>query len=130
MKIFLDANVLFTAAYNPQGKAFLLIQSNLNFISSDYAIDEARRNLALKQKSALDTFDKLIKNIQVVILFPNIICPIDIADKDKPIFTAAWVSESTHLLTGDIKDFGKYMNKPSETKNIIIQTVSEFLNSL
>ena len=130
MKIFLDANVLFTAAYNPQGKAFLLIQSDLHFVSSDYAIDEARRNLKVKKKSALDTFDKFIKNIEVVILFPNIVCPIDIADKDKPIFTAAWISESTHLLTGDIKDFGIYMNKAAETKNIIIQTVSEFLNSI
>ena len=108
----------------------MLIQSNAYIVSSDYAIDEARRNLLLKKKSAVEIFDSFVAKIEVVVLFSNVICPIEIAEKDKPIFKAAWISECTHLITGDLKDFGKFMNKPEKTKGICIQTVSDFLDSL
>ena len=43
---------------------------------------------------------------------------------------AAIRSQATHLLTGDLKDFGALMNKPRQTAGIVIQTVAEFLSSL
>jgi predicted nucleic acid-binding protein len=52
MIVFLDANVLFTAAHNPQGKAALLIEWGQAGIwrltTSHYAIEEARHNLRRK----------------------------------------------------------------------------------
>ena len=52
MKLFLDANVLFTAAHNPQGKAALTIElgkrRHWGLATSHYASEEARRNLAQK----------------------------------------------------------------------------------
>jgi hypothetical protein len=34
------------------------------------------------------------------------------------------------LLTGDIKDFGPYMNDKDKSSGVLIQTVGEFLNSI
>ena len=34
--------------------------------------------------------------------------PIELPDKDKPIFAAAVTSGATHLLTGDFRHFGPY----------------------
>ena len=46
---------------------------------------------------------------------------------DQPIFQAALACQATHLLTGDIKDFGSFMNQPENTFAICIQTAAEFL---
>ena len=50
MRLFLDANVLFTAAHNPRGKAALVIdlgrEGHWEIYSSAYALEEATRNLA------------------------------------------------------------------------------------
>ena len=49
MRVFLDANVLFTAAHNPDGLSRLLFDLGrhkvLTLISSPLAVDEARANL-------------------------------------------------------------------------------------
>ena len=79
MRLFLDANVLFTAARDPRGKAALVIE-------------------------------------------------LELAAKDIPIFQAAVVCDASHLLTGDLKDFGPLMNRPEETSGILVQTVSDFLD--
>ncbi len=52
MRLFLDANVLFTAAHNPEGKAAFVIElggkGKWELYSSHYALEEARRNLVKK----------------------------------------------------------------------------------
>ena len=51
MRLFLDANILFTAAHNPKGKARLVIelgtQGYWELFSSRNALEEARRNLEI-----------------------------------------------------------------------------------
>ena len=51
-RIFLDANVLFTAAHNPRGKAAFIVEVGRDdfwkLYSSAYAVAEARRNLEIK----------------------------------------------------------------------------------
>jgi hypothetical protein len=49
---------------------------------------------------------------------------------DQPIFQAALACQATHLLTGDIKDFGSFMNQPENTFAICIQTAAQFLSHL
>ncbi len=56
--------------------------------------------------------------------------PKGLAQKDQPIFQAAMACQASHLLTGDLKDFGPFMNQPGNTFGICIQTVAEFLNFL
>ena len=57
-------------------------------------------------------------------------CPVILPEKDRPILEAAIHCKASHLLTGDIKDFGPFMNNPSLTGGVLIQTVSGFLDGL
>ena len=65
-RVFLDANVLFTAAHNPAGKAALLFElADLgcwSLISSRLACEEARRNVLIKFPASLVRLEELIKS--------------------------------------------------------------------
>lgn len=131
MKLFLDANVLFTAAHNPGGKAAFVIalgeEDYWEVVTSSLAIEEARRNLEIKFPDALDAFVSLVDAVDVVPAVFDEKCPIELPEKDVPIFLAAVGAKCTHLLTGDLRHFGKFMNNPKQTSSVLIQTVAEFL---
>jgi predicted nucleic acid-binding protein len=130
IRLFLDANVLFTAAHNPSGKAALIIdlrtQSYWEVVTSSYAIEEARRNISIKFPDCLDGFETLISSIIKAPSRSGRGCPVPLPEKDRPILEAAIQCKATHLLTGDIKDFGPFMNNANLTGGVLIQTVSEF----
>jgi hypothetical protein len=131
LKLFLDANILFTAAHRPSGKsAFVIEKAREGFwqvVTCQLAIDEARRNLEAKYPKAVDSFDRLLKDVGLVPTIVGPRCPIDLPKKDIPIFLSAWRSGATHLLTGDLRDFGRFMNQPKKTRGVLIQTVAAFL---
>ncbi|MDA8413303.1 MAG: PIN domain-containing protein [Desulfobacteraceae bacterium] len=134
-RVFLDANVLFTAAHNPHGKAALLMQlaaaNSLKLFTSAYAREEAERNISAKYPGSLTGFKHLIKSITVVpVTNPPADYPENLPAKDAPIFAAAVYCRATHLLTGDIKHFGPLMNNPNLCGGMIVQTVAEFLMSI
>jgi uncharacterized protein len=134
MRLFLDANVLFTAAHNPGGKASLVIELGVQgyweLLSSPYALEEARRNLERKFPRSLESLDTLQRGIRIVEHQAGLGFPEGLAQKDQPIFQAALACQATHLLTGDLKDFGSFMNQPENTFGICIQSVAEFLNHI
>ena len=134
MRIFLDANILFTAAHNPNGKAALVIELGRRgcwvLYSSAYAWEEARRNLARKFPDSLENLEGFRQFICFVEHRPDCHFPEGLAAKDRPIFQAACTAKATHLLTGDHKDFDIFMNQPEATFGIHIQTVAEFLAGL
>ena len=131
IRLFLDANVLFTAAHNPFGKAALIIdlgaQGNWEVMSCSYAIEEARRNISIKFPDYLKRFEILMPMVIKVPFRSGLNCPVLLPEKDRPILEAAIHCKATHLLTGDIKDFGPFMNHANLTGGVVIQTVSEFL---
>jgi predicted nucleic acid-binding protein len=134
VKLFLDANVLFTAAHNPEGKSAFVIElageGMWEVVTSPFALEEARRNLETKFPDAVLSLERSMKSVALV---PSVIegnCPLDLPRKDVPIFLSALGAGCTHLLTGDWKDFGRFMNAPEDTSGILIQTVAEFLSSL
>ena len=133
-RVFLDANVLFTAAHNPSGKAALVIalgvRGKWEVVSSSYAAEEARRNIALKFPQSQSRLQVLIDSISINASGSGADCPVKLPEKDRPIMEAAIRARATHLLTGDLRDFGALMNKPRQTAGIVIQTVAEFLSSL
>lgn len=134
MRLFLDANVLFTAAHNPTGKAALVLELGAKgaweVISSTYAAEEARRNIAIKFPVAQARLEKLLEPVRLVVSGTGTECMLALPDKDRPIMESAMHAGATHLLTGDIRDFGPFMNKPKKTSGIVIQTVAEFLAAL
>jgi predicted nucleic acid-binding protein len=134
IRLFLDANVLFTAAHNRSGKAALIIDLGARgyweVMSCSYAIEEARRNILIKFPDSLKRFEALIVKVIKVPSRSGRHCPVILAEKDRPILEAAIQCKASHLLTGDIKDFGPFMNKPNLTGGVVIQTASEFLEGL
>ncbi len=70
MRVFLDANVLFTAAHNPGGKAAFVIELGVarHFLlfTSDAALVEAERNLAAKYPHSLPILEALMNNINLL----------------------------------------------------------------
>lgn len=112
MRIFLDANILFSASL-PKSRVRVLLDSvggNADLITNLYAVEEARRNLELKRQDALDAFDRLISSCIISGVATTQIT-IAIAKKDVPILGGAIASDATHLLTGDKLDFGVLFGK-------------------
>ncbi len=132
LRLFLDANILFTAAYSPEGMSALLFELGLRgvltLLTSEHAVEEARVNLHIKQPSALGRFDRL-GNLLEVVHTPSK-CPLvlDLPEDDLSIFGAALAGRATHFITGDKKHFGKYFDKPDDTGGIYIQTVRQFFD--
>ncbi len=131
-QLFLDANVLFTAAHNPRGKASLVIsfaaKGLWQIATSSYAVEEARRNLQQKYPQSINAYEAQLARIQVYASGKGTHCPLSLPQKDRPIFESALSCSATHLLTGDMKDFGHHMNNPNKSEGILIQTVAEFLD--
>jgi predicted nucleic acid-binding protein len=131
---FLDANVLFTAAHNPKGKASFAIESGRDgpylLFTSDAAFEEAKRNLDIKYPDCLARLDDLLSRVTIFVADLSAPFPEGLPQKDAVIFQAAVACEATHFLTGDHRHFRSFMNRPDSTYAIIIQTVSEFLAAL
>jgi hypothetical protein len=129
--IFLDANILFTAAHNPLGKAALIVelgaQGHWQILTLTLAVEEARRNLGIKFPACLTRLEFILAKVMVLSSVSGPACPIDLPEKDRPIFLTAVKCRATHLLTGDIRHFGPYLNAPSRTAGVAIMTVGEFL---
>ena len=107
-RVFLDANVLFSAAYRSDaGLSQLWKLKQVMLCSSRYAVEEARANLADEDQrirlnhlsSSLALFEARDKGLSRSVLLP---------EKDRPILLAAIEARATHLLTGDVKHFGPY----------------------
>ena len=134
MRIFLDANILFTAAHNPEGKAAFVIELGkagyFSLFTSDAAREEAMRNLLVKYPDVVPLFEGLLNGIKVLSADPPAPYPKKLPPKDAVIFQAAVSCRATHFLTGDLRHFGPLMNRPDATNSIIVQTVGEFLSSI
>lgn len=135
-RLFLDANVLFTAAHRPLGKAAFLFDTLAHagtdparwlLLSSAYAIEEARRNLVVKLPDAVPRFEGLLALTQVVAQPAAPRLHLVLPAKDEPIWAAAHAAGATHLLTGDLRDFGPHMNRAPATGGVVIQTVAQYL---
>ena len=112
MRVFLDANILFSAA-PPKSRLRALLEivnRHGECITNAYAVEEARRNLALKQPSWVPHLETLLRRLEQV---PGLVTdlPVKLPTKDVPILGGAIAGIATHLLTGDQQDFGAYFGR-------------------
>jgi uncharacterized protein len=125
-RVFLDANVVFSAAYREQsGLSRLWELKGIKLITSTYAAQEADRNLESSKQVA--RLQKLLESVEVVKAgYSEAFKPRDIKlpDKDLPIMQAAVESNASYLLTGDITHFGAYLGKT--VHGVTISTPAEF----
>ncbi len=109
-RLFLDANVLFSAAYRPDAGIARLWQLNhVELLTSPYAAEEARVNLI--EKDQRQRLGRLLERVRIVIGVSGIPPGITLPEKDRPILQAAIQAGASHLLTGDKRHFGKYFGR-------------------
>jgi predicted nucleic acid-binding protein len=127
-RLFLDANVLFSAAYRTDaGVTRLWSDERWALITSEYAIEEARRNLDEREQLArLEELLLEVERLPSVSLAADLRGQIELREKDWPILGGAISANATHLITGDRRDFGPYFG--SELFGIIILPPGDYLS--
>lgn len=124
-RVFLDANVLFSAAWREDaGLARLWKLPAVQLLASRYAVEEAARNLDTTVQR-----ERLAYLMTGVELVPDAGAGglpegIELPQKDRPILLAAIGAAATHLLTGDLRHFGPLYGKTIE--GVLIQLPADF----
>ena len=114
MRLFLDANILFSAAHSPGGGARELVKlsdaGHCELITSQHAILEAERNLTLKSLPGPEAFDEILGNVRrIPDAGPGLVAwaaRLGLPENDAPILAAAAAAGADLLVTGDRKHFG------------------------
>jgi uncharacterized protein len=105
-RLFLDANVLFSAAYRvTAGIARLWTLENVELLTSTYAAEEARVNLSTSEQQV--RLAGLLEGMRIVTGISALPEGVNLPEKDRPILQAALYARATHLLTGDKQYFGR-----------------------
>ena len=113
-RVFLDANVLYSAAYlERSGLARLRTLDDVELVTSAYAIEEARRNLAMDRPDALARLKRFTKAIVTGDAPQGLKLPdgVQLDPKDQPILLAALHGHADYLLTGDARHFAHLYGK-------------------
>jgi hypothetical protein len=112
MRVFLDANILFSAAKSDgavRQLLHLIVDGGHECWVDDYVVVEARRNLGTKGPDALGAFESLLATLHV-----GSVRAIDatkqevnwLPEKDRPVLAAAIHLGCGVLVTGDRTHFG------------------------
>ena len=109
-RVFLDANVLFSAAWRAESGLLRFWKLPLVLVSSPYAITEAERNLSRKRPEALARPEALLEPIELVDAL-TLIDASGLPAKDVPILAAAVAGRCQVLVTGDVTDFGHVLGQ-------------------
>jgi len=111
-RVFLDANVLFSAAWRADSGLVRLWEiTSLHLVTSPYAAEEAERNLARKRPDGIARLTALLDRIELSGAFISLEEGHGLPAKDTPIMAAAVAARCTVLLTGDIADFGHLIGR-------------------
>ncbi len=129
MRVFLDANILFSASFPNSLLADFLdnLKERAELISNEYATAEAERNLQVKMPKYLAAFKELKKSLKMI-SFQIFDLEMTIASKDQPILCGAISAKADFLLTGDKRDFGHLFGKT--VGGVKIVTVSLLVEEL
>ncbi len=118
VRLFLDANVLFSAAYSPKGRAATLVDLAASgrcvLLASPHVLAEAQHNLASKHPEAVRVLEeKILPSVTLVAeATPDAVragLELDLPLKDAPVLGAASMADADYLVTGDYRHFGHLM---------------------
>ena len=121
-RLFLDTNVLFSAAYNEDSDFQRLWQlPDTTLIISTYILEEVLRHVV--EPSRLERLGRLLAGVETITNWAHVSLPDEMAtlrQKDVPVIQAAITAQATHLITGDKHDFGDYFGQTVEGVEIIL----------
>ena len=137
MRVFLDANVLFSAAYQDQSDLLVFFElahaGVIQLTSSAFAIEEGRRNVASKRPDRIAAYERLMAGLDASPAPSNeqlaIARQVDLPPKDAPILAAALAATAELLVTGDRTHFGHLfgqsigrlvVHRPAEALSLIL----------
>ena len=117
MRIFLDANVLFSAAKSAgavRRLLELLLEAGHECRVDAYVVEEARRNLAAKFPEGLAALERLLPRLQGAHTQQAdraLEATLPLPGKDRPVLAAAILNRCAFLVTGDRTHVGKLYGK-------------------
>jgi uncharacterized protein len=128
-RVFLDANVLFSAAYRERcGILNLWELAGIELVTSAFAAEEATRNLSTDVER--ERLNQLLEKLAIVDEAPAHLEPpaeVTLPTKDVPILMSAIGASATHLLTGDKRHFGPLFGQSIE--GMLILPPAEYLSA-
>lgn len=125
-RLFLDANILFSASYSVESILRRLWNlSDATLLTSAYAVDEVRRNISADQNARLEMLLPSVAILDSDVSLKSL--PIPLPEKDQPILAAAIQANATHLLTGDVMHFGPYLDQ--KFAGVLIQRPGVYLRT-
>jgi predicted nucleic acid-binding protein len=140
MRLLLDANVLFSAAHNPGGNAralFLLVEQRaVELVTSPFAVEEARRNIAVKYPERREELESLLASLELAVEpNPSLVAlarAAGVIDKDAPILGAAIGARVDALVTGDRRHFGPLFGQLVEGVQVLLpaQALAQVMDSM
>jgi len=136
VRLFLDANILFSAAYRDGSAPLLLFDlaaaGRCHLVTSVFAWEEAHRNIAVKCPQRLPMLDALAGRVEHAPVpdTSGISAAVNqgLPDKDAPILAAAVAAGVEILVTGDRTHFGHLYGKEVGTLRVL--TLKDTLLSL
>lgn len=113
LSIFCDADVLIAGAASTTGASHLVLQlaelTLVKCLTSQYAVNEAERNLAAKLPAALAPFQLILKAAVTIVPPPSSSVVQSVTGqahaKDVPILAAAVANEADFLATFNVRHF-------------------------
>jgi predicted nucleic acid-binding protein len=120
MRVFLDANVLFSACLKQHNRQYAFFElaraGRCALLTSSYALEEADRNLVRKAPQAQSRLSELADLLQPLAEAPSE--PLlawaeaqGLPAKDAPILAAAVLAQSDLLVTGDRRHFSSLFGR-------------------
>jgi uncharacterized protein len=117
MRIFLDANILFSAAKSDgavRRLLELLLEAGHECWVDGYVLEEARRNLAAKSAHGPTALEQLLPRLHAASAQranAALEATLPLPEKDRPVLAAAILNRCEALVTGDRTHFGKLFGR-------------------
>jgi predicted nucleic acid-binding protein len=117
MRIFLDANILFSAAKSDGAVRRLLLvlrRGGHKLVADNYVLEEARRNLTIKFPAGVEALNALLPTLEMVEVHAAnsaLSAKLPLPEKDKPVLLASISARCQVLVTGDQSHFGSLFGK-------------------
>jgi hypothetical protein len=124
MRVFADANVLFSSADPASATRVLLdvLFTHATVVVNEHVWEEARRNITMKRPGLASRLEELKSNLH----FSSEMEPVadcHLPDDDQPVLGGAVAARCSHLWTGDKRHFGHLYGKIVRGTRVVPATV-------